>query len=181
MDCRGVFPVAGSAWAGIPATLSAIRFDCQKTSPRTLPRAWSQLLPPRREATKLDIFLRLAGRTLSRAPQVVPRYALTVKAVSGYPMRLPAPRSCGEGSLSTTLTAPSIHVSCQRSSRAKSFFQRMLQRFITRTKVVGQWHQEAILRGVRRCYARKVPGPKRYLHAFSLANPRRRPLWGIRS
>src|SRR5882724_8575016 len=32
-----------------PATFRPI----EKTSPRTLPQAWSQLLPPRREATKL--------------------------------------------------------------------------------------------------------------------------------
>ena len=149
----------------------------QKTSPRTLPRAWSQLLPPRREATKLDIFLRLAERTLSRAPQVVPRYALTVKVIR---------RSAGSACTAViaarvhslrTFPTPSIHRSCQRSSRAKSFFKRMLQRFVTRTKVVGQWHQEAILRVARRCYARRVPGPKRYFHAFSLANSRPRPFW----
>src|SRR5450755_1859320 len=48
------------------ATLNEPSRSRKKTSPRTVPRAWSQLLPPRREATKLDAFLRLAERTLSR-------------------------------------------------------------------------------------------------------------------
>src|SRR5712672_289421 len=45
----------------------------------------------------------------------------------------------------------------------------MLQRFITRTKVVGQWHQEAILRGAQRCYARKSPGAPSYISMHSVS------------
>jgi hypothetical protein len=61
----GDLRLEGSAGVGARATGYQ-----SKTSPRTLPQAWSQLLPPRRAATELDIFLRLAERTLSRAPQV---------------------------------------------------------------------------------------------------------------
>src|SRR5258708_36801666 len=114
--------VDSSAWAGAPATTSATFRPAEKTSPQTLPRAWSQLLPPRREATKIHAFLRLAGCTLSRTPQVVPRYALTVKIVPGDPVRATCTQRSGEGLLSPTFTAPSIHGFCQRGSRAKSFF-----------------------------------------------------------
>jgi len=59
-------------------------------------------------------------------------------------------------SLSPTLAIPSIHASRKRSSRRKSFSELSMHGLITRTKVVGRWHQGAILGSSRRCYARSV-------------------------
>jgi hypothetical protein len=53
--------------------------------------------------------------------------------------------------LSLRVAGQSIHLYCKRSSRHNLRFSNQIANFITRPKVVVEWHHPAILLGSRRC------------------------------